>query len=186
MRNYEISVEVPLQRLRALGLTLTDIANTIRRGSLDLSAGSIDTEQSQVRIRTLGQSYDQQDFEDIVILGRDDGTVLRLGDIAEVRDGFEESGLTRPSPGQACRVRRGHASRRRAGDGRGERCSGPTWRNEAITLASRRRGHQHLERRLFGHSVERAVLLLKNGALGLLLVLDRAGPFSRSSGSRSG
>ncbi|MCY4573775.1 MAG: efflux RND transporter permease subunit, partial [Gemmatimonadetes bacterium] len=46
IRNYEISIEVPLQRLRALGLTLPDIANTIRRSSLDLSAGSIDTEQS--------------------------------------------------------------------------------------------------------------------------------------------
>ena len=100
VRNYEISIEVPLQRLRALGLTLTDVASTIRRGSLDLSAGSINTEQSQVRIRTLGQSYDQQDFEDIVILGREDGTVVRLGDIAKVRDGFEDSGLLVRHEGQ--------------------------------------------------------------------------------------
>ena len=43
VREYEISIEVPLHRLGSLGLTLTDIANTIRRSSLDLSAGSIDT-----------------------------------------------------------------------------------------------------------------------------------------------
>ena len=43
VRKYEISIEVPLHRLRALGLTLTDVANTIRRSSLNLSAGSIDT-----------------------------------------------------------------------------------------------------------------------------------------------
>ena len=93
VRRYEISIEVPLHRLRALGLTLTDIANTIRQSSLDLSAGSINTRESQVRVRTLGQNYDQKDFEDIVLLSRSDGTVLRLGDIAEVRDGFQEADL---------------------------------------------------------------------------------------------
>ena len=90
MREYEISIEVPGQRLRALGLTLDDIANVIRANSLDLSAGSINTSQAQVRVRTLGQRYVQQDFEDIVILAQDDGTVLRLGDIATVRDEFQD------------------------------------------------------------------------------------------------
>ena len=93
VRNYEISIEVPLHRLRALGLTLNDIADTIRNSSLDLSAGSIDTRESQVRVRTLGQNYDQQDFEEIVLLSDSDGTVLRLGQIAEVRDGFQETDL---------------------------------------------------------------------------------------------
>ena len=93
VRKYEISIEVPLHRLRALGLTLPDIANTIHRSSLDLSAGSIDTRESQVRVRTLGQNYDQQDFEEIILLSGSDGTVLRLGDIAEVRDGFQETDL---------------------------------------------------------------------------------------------
>ena len=92
-RNYEISIEVPLHRLRALGLTLGDVADTIRRSSLELSAGSIETRESQVRVRTLGQRYDQQDFEEIVVLSRNDGTVVRLGDIAEVRDSFEDIDL---------------------------------------------------------------------------------------------
>ena len=93
VRKYEISIEVPLHRLRALRLTLPDIANTIQRSSLDLSAGSLDTRESQVRVRTLGQNYDQQDFEEIVLLSRSDGTVVRLGDIAEVRDGFQDTDL---------------------------------------------------------------------------------------------
>ncbi|MCY4420739.1 MAG: efflux RND transporter permease subunit [Gammaproteobacteria bacterium] len=93
VRDYEISIEVPLSRLRALGLTLADIANTIRHGSLDLSAGSIETHDAQVRVRTLGQRYDQQDFEEIVILSRNDGTVVRLGEIATVRDGFRDTDL---------------------------------------------------------------------------------------------
>ena len=93
VRDYEISIEAPLQRLRALGLTLEDIANAIRLGSLDLSAGSIDTRESKVRVRTLGQRYDQQDFEEIIVISRNDGTVVRLGDIAQVRDGFRKTDL---------------------------------------------------------------------------------------------
>lgn len=93
VREYEISIEVPLQRLRALGLTLQDVSNAVRDGSLDLSAGSIDTRNEEVRIRTTGQNYTQQDFEEIIVLSRADGTVVRLGDIAEVRDGFREVDL---------------------------------------------------------------------------------------------
>ena len=92
-REYEISIEVPLLHLRALGLTLDDVADAVRRSSLDLSAGSIDTREAQVRVRTIGQSYDQLDFEEIVVIALQDGTVVRLGDIADVRDAFENTDL---------------------------------------------------------------------------------------------
>ena len=175
VRNYEISIEVPLQRLRALGLTLTDIANAIRRGSLDLSAGSIDTEQSQVRIRTLGQSYGQQDFEDIIILGRADGTVVRLGDIAEVRDGFQDSGLLVRHQGHpAVFVEVTRADGERVMD-----VSRAVRDHVASEVAPSLPDGVGLsvwndDSSVFG---ERARLLLKNGALGLLLVLIALGLF---------
>ncbi len=93
MRDYEISIEVPLVRLRALGLTLDEVADAVRRSSLDLSAGSIDTQDAAVRVQTVGQSYDQFDFEEIVVIARKDGTVVRLGDIADVRDAFQNTDL---------------------------------------------------------------------------------------------
>ena len=93
VRDYEISVEVPARRLRGLGLTLEDIADAIRDSSLNLSAGSIDTEEYRVRLRTLGQRYVQQEFEDIVVVARNDGAVLRIGDIGIVRDEFRNSDL---------------------------------------------------------------------------------------------
>ena len=93
VRDYEISIEVPLERLRALGLTLEEVALAVREGSLDLSAGKISTGEEEIRVRTLGQNYGQFDFEDIVILTRADGTSVRLGQIANVRDGFADSDL---------------------------------------------------------------------------------------------
>ena len=92
-RDYEMSIEVPLIRLRALGLTLQDVAQVVARSSLDLSAGYIDTDDAQLRVRTLGQRYDQQAFEDIVLITSEDGTAVHLGDIAIVRDTFESSDL---------------------------------------------------------------------------------------------
>ncbi len=100
IRNYEISIEVPLERLRALGLTLDDVALAVRQGSLELSAGKISTGEEEIRVRTLGQNYGQFDFEDIVILTRADGTSVRLGQIATVRDAFADSDLLARFNGQ--------------------------------------------------------------------------------------
>ncbi len=100
IRNYEISIEVPLERLRALGLTLDDVALAVRQASLELSAGKISTGEEEIRVRTLGQNYGQFDFEDIVILTRADGTSVRLGQIATVRDAFADSDLLARFNGQ--------------------------------------------------------------------------------------
>ena len=105
VREYEISIEVPSRRLRALGLTLEDIANAVRRGSMELSAGKISTGEEEIRVRTIGQNYNQNDFEEIIVLTRPDGTSLRLGDIADVRDGFADTELiTRFNGNRAVRV----------------------------------------------------------------------------------
>ena len=169
IRKYEISIEVPLHRQRALGLTLTDIADTIRRSSLELSAGSIDTRESQVRVRTLGQNYDQQDFEEIVLLSGRDGTVLRLGDIAEVRDGFQETDLIvrhQNQPAVFIEVYRA--------DGEQVMDVATTVRehlaNEVIPSLPDGVGITMWNDESQAYE-ERADLLLKNGILGLLLVL---------------
>ncbi|MCY3612325.1 MAG: efflux RND transporter permease subunit [Gemmatimonadetes bacterium] len=92
-RPDEISIEVPQVRLRALGMTLAEIAQAVRQGSLELSAGGVSGGEEEILVRTLGQNYDQYDFEDIVVLTRPNGTSVRLGDIATVRDGFADSDL---------------------------------------------------------------------------------------------
>jgi len=93
VRSYEISIEVPHRRLRAYGLTIEDIADAVRAASLDLSAGGIATRDAEVHVRTAGKKVDQQDFESIVVVAGSDGTLLRLGDIAEVRDSFRDVDL---------------------------------------------------------------------------------------------
>lgn len=90
-REYEISVEISEQLLREYHLSLGEVADIISASSLDLPAGSVRTEHGDIALRTLGQAYVQQDFESIVLRTFPDGTRLLLGDIATVRDDFEEA-----------------------------------------------------------------------------------------------
>lgn len=93
VRDYEIYADVPQSRLRALGLSLPQVAQIVGQSSLDTPAGAIETGSEEVRVRTIGQNYDQQDFENILVLTTPDGASLTLGDIADVQDGFEDADL---------------------------------------------------------------------------------------------
>ena len=92
-RPWEISIEVSEQVLRQYNLTISSIANAIRRSSLDLPGGSIKTQGGEVLLRSKGQVYRGYEYEDIVVLTQADGSNLTLGEIATVRDAFEEGYL---------------------------------------------------------------------------------------------
>lgn len=92
-RPYEISVEVSEQTLRRHNLTLEAIGQAIQRSSLDIPGGALKTEGGEILLRTKGQAYRGQQFEDIVVLTRTDGTIVTLGEVARVIDGFEDSDL---------------------------------------------------------------------------------------------
>ena len=88
---YEISIEVDEDRLRALNLTLNEVASAVRQSSLDMPAGMIRTNAGNLLVRTEGKPYRGDDFSAIVLRSGADGTQLLLGDVADVRDGFTDS-----------------------------------------------------------------------------------------------
>lgn len=95
-RDYEVSVEISEQLLREYHLTLGDVADVISASSLDIPAGSVQTRNGDIMLRTMGQAYVQQDFENILLKTWPDGTRLLLGDIATIDDGFVDGrGFTR-------------------------------------------------------------------------------------------
>lgn len=89
-RNYEVAVEIPEHRLREYGLTFEQVVSAIRGSSVDLPGGSIRSESGNILLRTKGQAYYQNDFDNIVLVKNADGTRLLLSDIATVTDGFIE------------------------------------------------------------------------------------------------
>lgn len=90
VRPYEISIEVSEKTLRSHQLTLGQVADAVRKTSLDLPGGSIRTTGGEVIIRAKGKRYTAKEFEDIVVATRPDGSQLLLRDIARIVDGFED------------------------------------------------------------------------------------------------
>ena len=91
-RPYEISVEVSESALREYGLTFDEVVLAVRRSSLDVPGGSVKTRGGEILLRTIGQAYSGEQFEELVLRTRPDGSRLRLGDVATIVDGFEDTG----------------------------------------------------------------------------------------------
>jgi multidrug efflux pump subunit AcrB len=89
----EISIEVSEQTLRRHGITIDQVANAVRRTSLDLPGGVIRAGGGEILVRTQGQAYRGGEFEDIIVLSRADGTSVRLDEIANIIDGFQEGDI---------------------------------------------------------------------------------------------
>jgi len=91
-RPYEISIEVSEFTLEQYNMSLAEVALAIRRGSLDLPAGSIRSDSGDIQVRTKGQAYTGLDFENILVRTNADGSRVLLKDIAVIKDDFEETG----------------------------------------------------------------------------------------------
>ncbi len=92
-RQEEIQVAVPPAALRALDLTVSDIASSIGRSSQDIPSG--DTAAGIVKqIRSVGLVETAEGVAAIEILSRESGEKVLLGDIAEVADSFDPDGYT--------------------------------------------------------------------------------------------
>ena len=90
-RPLEVSVEVSQEKLREYNLTHDQLAALVRQSSLELPGGGLKTDSGEVLVRTAERKDRGEEFEEIVVLSRPDGTQVRLGDLATVRDGFRET-----------------------------------------------------------------------------------------------
>lgn len=90
-RDYEISIEVSESSLRRNGLSFDQVAQAVRSGSLDLPGGSIKTAAGEILLRTQGQAYIGEEFENLVVTTRADGTRVYLKEVADVVDGFADT-----------------------------------------------------------------------------------------------
>ena len=101
-RPYEISIEIDEATLQRHRLTFDQVAAALRSSSIDVPAGTLKTDSGRVVLRTKGRAYTGREFEEIVVLTSEDGTRVRLGDIARVKDGFDESPFVARFNGRRC------------------------------------------------------------------------------------
>ena len=89
-RRYEISIELSREKLLRHHLSFDDVTRAIHAQSVNLPSGAIRAENTTLSIRTENQAYNAEKFKTFVLISRADGTRIQLGDIAQVKDGFEE------------------------------------------------------------------------------------------------
>jgi len=91
VRPYEIKIEVSEEALQRFGVSFDDVANAVRRSSVDQPGGSVRAAGGEILLRAKGKATDGAAFEQIALVSRRDGTRLRVGDVATVTDGFAET-----------------------------------------------------------------------------------------------
>ncbi len=90
-RREEISIEVSELTLRRYGLTFADVADAIRSSSLNQSSGAVRTSAGTYQLKVRSQAQTEADFANIIVRQTPDGGTIRVGDIANVVDGFEDN-----------------------------------------------------------------------------------------------
>ncbi len=90
-RNYEITVSVPPEKLRMYNLTLAEVAEIIKMRSIEVPGGKVETDGGEILLRVRDRRVWADEFGHIPIVTSSGGTLLYLEDIAEVQEGFEDS-----------------------------------------------------------------------------------------------
>jgi len=99
-RREEVTIEVSETSLRRYGLTFSEVADAIRASSVNLSSGQVRTATGDVQIRARNLADTEQDFAEIILRQSVDGGTVRVGDVARVIDGFEDSEILATMNGQ--------------------------------------------------------------------------------------
>ncbi len=164
----EIAIQIPMQDLQSLDMSLAQAANRIADSSRDLPAGTVGKHDVGRQLRTLSQQRTVSGFEQLPLAADKSGRLIRVADVAVVE--------RRPRPNQIAISYQGkpaiqlQASRSQTGDSLDAARIIQNWLTETRpTLPT------NVQITLYDESwqliKDRIMLLLKNGSGGLILVV---------------
>ncbi|MFO1258468.1 MAG: multidrug efflux RND transporter permease subunit [Gammaproteobacteria bacterium] len=93
--DYGMRIWLKPDRMSSLGITTTDIANAIGEQNIQVPAGQIGqapspaSQRYQYTVKTQGRLSDIDEFKNIIVRAKSDGSVVRLKDVARVELGSE-------------------------------------------------------------------------------------------------
>lgn len=98
--DLEISIEITPDTLKAYGLSMSQIAAIINDHLVEISAGNLKTRNGNILVRTNNRAYTRDDFAVVPIIRSNQSATVLLGQIATIKDGFEELDLVTLFNGQ--------------------------------------------------------------------------------------
>ncbi len=89
-RKREMIVEILPERLDEYGLTFEQVGRAIQSLNRDAPGGQLKGAHANVRVRTMGETRVPSEIERKILFTQPDGSVVRVGQVARVRRGFED------------------------------------------------------------------------------------------------
>lgn len=89
-RERKILVEADQTKLAAYGLSLENLTNTLGANNLNLLSGQIERKDDLFLLRMMGEFETVAEIGAMPISGSDEGSIVRIRDIATVKDSFLE------------------------------------------------------------------------------------------------
>ena len=164
----EIQIAADRRRLVELNATVRDIGRALGAQNRDMSAGDANLGETQGRLRALAKNEDIFGLAETPVVARQDGRMLRLGDIAEIRKVVPEGEKTLQVNGrQAVELR----LRRREQDSTLDSARAVLEWAEKTRPALPPGAEILIHDERWRQVESRLNLLLKNGLAGLFLVL---------------
>lgn len=90
IRPYQITISPSQETLLAYGLTLKDVASRVNALAVELPGGGIKTSSGEILLRMDERRDYGSQFAELPVITGADGSIVRLRDIAEIKDGFDE------------------------------------------------------------------------------------------------
>lgn len=87
----EFSIEVSPENLIRYKLTIDDISQAVRNSNLNISSGSVVTDEQEILIRAYNKKYEADKLKDIEITSSIDGRKILLSDICSVKEQWPEN-----------------------------------------------------------------------------------------------
>lgn len=98
-KKYAMRIWFDPQKLTAYNLTAVDVQNALQKQSVELPAGKIEGNTTELTVRTFGRLNTEEDFNNVIIKN-DSTSVIRLKDIGEavlgpenIESNLKESGI---------------------------------------------------------------------------------------------
>ncbi len=87
----EIEISVQEEDLRAYNLTFQEVGQAVRNANLELTGGTIKGDEEEMLIRARSKAYYGENLRNIVVKSGQEGQLVRLSDVAEVRDRWADN-----------------------------------------------------------------------------------------------
>ncbi len=168
VRDYEIHVEVSQENLRRYNLGISEIASALSARSVELGGGTLKTSGGQILVRMTERKNYANEFTSVPIITNKNGSTVALGEIAKITDTFEDKDIYDSFNGQnAIEISV------RGSDGKSPVTVAAATRQLVENINTDLPGDLELtvtaDRSVMFQ--ERAELLIKNGLMGLVLVI---------------